>query len=125
VADIEAGLPAFERSLGAVWDGQIWEDPHQRVKVAFLATSPGEALIELVTPVGTASPVYRFLEQRGGGLHHMCYEVEDLTAAIAEMRSRRALLVRPPKPAVAFAGRPIAWLLTAEKLLVELLERSV
>jgi len=40
------------------------------------------------------------------------------------MRSRGALLARPPKPAVAFAGRSIAWVITPEKLLVELLERS-
>jgi methylmalonyl-CoA/ethylmalonyl-CoA epimerase len=122
VSDIETALPAFERSLGAVWDGQIWEDPIQRVKVAFLGTAPGQAQIELVAPVGDASPVFRFLE-RGGGMHHVCYEVGDLTAQIAEMRARGAILARPPKPAVAFAGRRIAWVLTAEKLLVELLER--
>jgi methylmalonyl-CoA/ethylmalonyl-CoA epimerase len=116
-------MPAFAHSLDAVWDGQIWEDPHQRVKVAFLVTAPGEAQIELVAPVGPGSPVLRFLEQRGGGLHHVCYEVDDLAKEIASMRSTGAILARPPKPAVAFAGRPIAWVITAEKLLVELLER--
>jgi len=75
VADIEVSMPAFVRSLNAFWNGQIWEDPQQKVKVAFLVTAPGEAQIELVAPVGASSPVYRFLEQRGGGLHHVCYEV--------------------------------------------------
>ena len=118
-------MPAFVRSLDASWDGQIWEDPYQKVKVAFLATAPGEAQIELVAPVGADSPVNRFLEQRGGGLHHLCYEVEDLAAQIHAMRSRGAMLVRPPKPATAFKGRHIAWVITAQKLLVELLERSL
>src|SRR5580704_14141644 len=100
-------MPAFVHSLDASWDGQIWEDPHQKVKVAFLATAPGDAQIELVAPLGSDTPVYRFLE-RGGGLHHLCY---------AAMRSQGALLARPPKPDVAFAGRRIAWVITAEKLL--------
>lgn len=118
-------MPAFVRSLDVIWDGQIWEDPQQKVKVAFLATEmPGDSQIELVAPVGIHSPVYSFLE-RGGGLHHVCYEVEDLALQINAMRSRGALLARPPKPAVAFAGRRIAWVITAEKLLVELLERSL
>lgn len=123
VADINAAMPAFVRSLGASWDGRVWEDPNQRVKVAFLATSPGQIQIELVAPVGPNSPVQRFLDQHGGGLHHLCYEVPDLASEIAALRARGALLARPPKPAVAFDGRLIAWVLTAEKLLIELLER--
>jgi hypothetical protein len=42
---------------------------------------------------------------------------------MAEMKSRGALIVKRPKPAVAFGGRHIAWMLTAEKLLLEFLER--
>lgn len=109
VADIEAAMPGFVRTLGAVWDGRIWEDPVQRVKVAFLITAPEDAQIELVTPAGAKSPVAGFLAERGGGLHHVCYEVEDLTAEIAAMRARGAILARPPSPpwlleAVALPG---------------------
>ena len=60
--------------------------------------------------------------KKGGGLHHLCYEVEDCEKALAAMRQRSAMIVRRPQPAVAFAGRRIAWMLTAEKLLIELLE---
>ena len=45
-----------------------------------------------------------------------------LEDALADLRSKGALLAKPPKPAVAFEGRRIAWLLTGEKLLLELLE---
>ena len=49
---------------------------------------------------------------------------QGLEEQMAEMKSRRALIVSRPKPAVAFQGRRIAWMLTAEKLLIELLERQ-
>jgi len=105
-----------------VWDGNIYEDPIQRVKVTFLATGSESPLMELVQPAADDSPVGSFLRERGGGLHHICYEVSDLEAQITELKSRGAMIVRRPKPAVAFQGRRIAWLLTTEKLLIELLE---
>jgi methylmalonyl-CoA/ethylmalonyl-CoA epimerase len=124
VADIAATVESFARSLGAQWDGCVYADPYQKVKVTFLRTRPAEPQIELVEPNGEDSPVLRFLQEKGGGLHHVCYEVDDLDAAMAEMKSRAAMIARRPKPAVAFQGRRIAWMLTAEKLLVELLERA-
>jgi len=123
VGDIAAAIPGFVRCMGAAWDGSIFEDTLQKVKVAFLATRPGEPRLELVEPLGPDSPVSRFLRERGGGLHHLCYEVDDLQWHIAEMKRRGALIAKRPKPAVAFGGRPIAWMLTAEKLLLEFLER--
>jgi len=125
VADIEAGIKGFVHSLGGHWDGRIFADPHQKVRVAFLTIRPGEPQIELVEAAAEASPVIRFLREKGGGLHHICYHVEDLERSLAWMKSRGAILARPPKPAVAFDGRRIAFMLTAEKLLVELLERDV
>jgi len=94
------------------------------VKVTFLSSRPGEPLLELVQPVGEKSPVRKFLTEKGGGLHHLCYETESLETELQQMLSRRAMLVRRPQPAVAFDGRRIAWLLTQENLLVELLEKT-
>ena len=122
VGDIRKGLESFQRTLGASWDGHVFEDPLQKVKVAFLSTNAGDAQFELVEPVGTDSPVYRFLTEKGGGLHHACWQVEVLEASLAEMRARGCLIAKKPQAAVAFGGRRIAWLLTPEKLLVELLE---
>jgi methylmalonyl-CoA/ethylmalonyl-CoA epimerase len=124
VADVAAGMEGFVRSLAAAWDGRIYADPHQRVKVAFLAIRPGDPLIELVQPAEENSPVQRFLTEQGGGLHHVCYEVGDLEEQMAEMKARGCMILRQPKPAIAFDGRRIAWILTAEKLLVELLEKG-
>jgi methylmalonyl-CoA/ethylmalonyl-CoA epimerase len=116
-------MEGFVRSLAASWDGRIYEDPLQKVKVAFLAARPGDTPIELVEPAADDSPVMRFLREKGGGLHHVCYEVPNLEEQMAEMKSRGSSIARRPRPAVAFNGRRIAWMLTAEKLLVELLER--
>jgi methylmalonyl-CoA/ethylmalonyl-CoA epimerase len=124
VANIPSAIDGFIRSLGASWDQRIFEDPHQKVKVAFLVTGAAEPQIEIVEPVGENSPVRRFLAQKGGGLHHFCYQTDDLEAELQLMRSRRAILVRRPTPAVAFGGRRIAWMLTQEKLLVEFLESN-
>jgi methylmalonyl-CoA/ethylmalonyl-CoA epimerase len=124
VRDIEPAMRGFVHSLQATWDSRIFDDPHQKVRVAFLTTRPEDAQIELVQPAGEDSPVYRFLQEKGGGLHHACYEVRNLEAQIEEMRSRGALLAKRPRPAVAFEGRRIAWLLTAEKFLIELLEST-
>lgn len=121
VASIERAMPGFVRSLAATWDEQVIHDPLQKVRVAFLTTRAEDPQIELVEPAGEDSPVLRFLQQ-GGGLHHVCYEVADLEEQLVEFRSRGGMIARRPKPAVAFGGRRIAWVITPEKLLVELLE---
>jgi methylmalonyl-CoA/ethylmalonyl-CoA epimerase len=124
VANIQTAMDGFIRSLGASSDRQVFEDPRQRVKVAFLTPGAAEPQIELVEPMGEDSPVRRFLVEKGGGLHHFCYQTDDLEAELKLMRSRRAILVGKPTPAVAFGGRRIAWMLTLEKLLIEVLESS-
>lgn len=123
VRNIETSMQGFVYSLGARWDGHTYRDELQRVKVAFLSTGAAAAQIELIEPGGDDSPVSKFLE-RGGGLHHICYEVEDLGQALLNFKSRKALTMKRPLPAIAFGGRRIAWILTAEKLLIELLEQE-
>ena len=123
VAKIESSVQGFMNSLGMSWDGAIFEDPIQRVKVTFLASAPSCAQIELIEPAATDSPVNRFLA-KGGGQHHLCYEVDDIENAITVLKSRKASVVQRPCPAVAFEGRRIAWLITREKLVIELLEKE-
>jgi methylmalonyl-CoA/ethylmalonyl-CoA epimerase len=122
VDNIEAQVAGFAKSLGATWDQKIIHDPLQGAKVTFLQTPwPGDAQLELVEPVGDASPVSRFL-QKGGGLHHLCYEVENLAEHLRGRREAGCVVVRPPLPAAAFDNRLIAWAWTREKLLLEFLE---
>jgi methylmalonyl-CoA/ethylmalonyl-CoA epimerase len=124
VASIQASVDGFLQSLQAEWDGTIFHDPNQLVRVTFLhSRQPGNPVVELVEPAGEKSPVIPFLK-RGGGLHHLCYEIDDLEEQLRLSRGQGGLVVRPPLPAVAFAGRRIAWVYTKNKLLLEYLERQ-
>lgn len=122
VSSIEDCAESFARGLGASWDGKITFDPIQKVRVTFLGgRSSTDPLIELVEPAEPQSPVSRFLKH-GGGLHHLCYEVEDLEAHLDYCKSSGTIIMRSPVPAVAFNGRRIAWAITRKRLLLEFLE---
>jgi methylmalonyl-CoA/ethylmalonyl-CoA epimerase len=122
VASIEGAVRGFEQAVGLRWQTRIFDDPLQRVRVTFLGEN-GAPQIELVQPDGADSPVRAFLS-RGGGLHHLCYETEDLEARLAVHRSAGSIVVRTPVPAVAFDGRRIAWIYTRQRLLIEYLEQQ-
>jgi len=123
VASIENSVKGFAESLDADWDGVITHDPIQMVRVTFLRSkSASDPLFELIEPAGEKSPVIPFLK-KGGGLHHLCYEAQDLEKQLELNRSKGGLVVRPPLPAVAFGGRRIAWVYSKSKLLIEYLER--
>lgn len=124
ILSIENEISAFRSSILASWDGKIFHDPLQKVRVTFLQTPrPTDALIELVEPAADDSPVGQFLK-RGGGLHHLCYEVPDLDAHLEKMRAGGGVVVKPPLPAIAFENRRIAWVVTRQKLLLEFLEKK-
>ena len=113
----------FARSLGAEWDGVIIHDPLQEARVTFMRCGrPETPAVELVEPAGDKSPLQKVVA-KGGGLHHVCYEVDSLDAQLAQSRAAGCLVVKNPLPAVAFGGRRIAWVYTRQKLLVEYLER--
>lgn len=123
VSSISENVKRWRAALSVVSVSEPFEDPLQRARVTFLEFHPGGgAYLELVEPLAEDSPVARFLKD-GGGLHHLCFEVDDLDEQIRHMQRQKAVLIRRPKPALAFDGRRIAWLLTREKLLVEYLER--
>lgn len=122
VSSIQESAESFALSVGAIWDGNIVFDPVQKVHVSFFqGHHPTDPLIELVEPGGPESPVSQFLE-RGGGLHHLCYEVKDLDSHLRFCQAAGTLIIRPPVPAVAFRGRRIAWGVTKKRLLMEFLE---
>jgi len=124
VPSIERSIERFTASVDGRWDGRVFEDPAQRVRVTFIEQMDGAgALIELVEPLGEDSRVKTFLA-RGGGLHHLCYEVDSLEEQLKRSASKGGVIVQKPVPAVAFGGRRIAWFFTREKLLLEFLERN-
>lgn len=122
VPSLADSLERWKATLLTVSASEPFDDPIQKARVLFLEFASGGTSLELVQPLSDDAPVARFLAQ-GGGLHHLCFEVDDLAQHIAQMKAQHALLVRQPKPAVAFGGRSIAWMMTREKLLVEYLQR--
>ena len=68
---------------------EIVED--QKVRVAMLPV--GESRIELLEPTSDDSPISKFLEKRGGGIHHIAIEVEDIEASLARLKARGMRLI--------------------------------
>src|ERR1700751_273624 len=86
VGSIAKTAGPFATAMSATWDREIIHDPVQRVRVFFFR--PFDAhnpVFEPVEPAEAQSPVSNFLET-GGGLHHVCYEVDDLNLALQESK---------------------------------------
>ena len=90
VQNIDAALSFWEQTFGLELD-HVEEVPSQKSKVAFLPL--GESEIELVQPTTSDSGLANFLEKRGEGMHHICIEVEDIDAALAELKSKGVRLI--------------------------------
>ena len=90
VQDIDAALNFWEQTFGLQLD-HVEDVPSQKSKVAFLPL--GESEIELVQPTTTDSGLANFLEKRGEGMHHICIEVEDIDATLAELKSKGVRLI--------------------------------
>ncbi len=82
VQSLDATIPFYRDNLGMAFAG-IEEVTEQKVRVAML--SVGESKIELLEPTSAESPVAKFIEKNGAGIHHIAYEVADIEAAIAKL----------------------------------------
>ena len=90
VEDVDAAVALYASSLGLeVEHRQVVEE--QGVDAALLGV--GEGHVELLAPLGPGTPIGRYLARRGPGLHHVAYAVEDIEAALAELRSAGVRLI--------------------------------
>lgn len=90
VPSIDAALGLYRDTLGFEVTKDIIMEERQ-LRIAFIKV--GESEIELIEPTSKDSTVTRFLERRGPGLHHVCFQVTDIRAAMEELRARGAQLV--------------------------------
>ena len=90
VESIEKWIGFYRDVLGLEYGGSE-EVPEQKVRVAFLTI--GESKIELLEPTSEDSPIAKFLEKRGGGIHHIAVLVDDIGAAIARHHEAGARLI--------------------------------
>ncbi len=120
VPDLEAATDFWVNVLGL----ELAKKEHvasQAVDVAFLPV--GESKIELLQPTDTESGVARYLEKRGAGMHHLCFEVEDIEAALTALKTAEVQLINEV-PMTGSDGRKFAFIhpKSASGVLVELYE---
>jgi len=117
VNDIAEALDFWQKALGINLD-HIEDIPSQQVKVAFLPV--GESEIELVQPTADDTGTAKFLQARGAGLHHLCFEVDDIDEMLANLKSKSIKLIN--EEPLVLEGRKMAFIhpKSANGVLIEL-----
>jgi len=120
VEDIEAALGFWRDALGLELD-HIEDIAEQKSIVAFLPSGGSE--VELVKPTTDDSGVARYLQKRGPGMHHICFEVDDIEAALARMKEKGVRLINET-PLTGSGGKKLAFVHpeSTHGVLVELYE---
>ncbi len=122
VGSIDAALSFWRDALGLELTGvEIVED--QGVRVAMLPI--GESRIELLEATGDDTPVGKFIAKRGAGIHHLCVEVADISAKLAELKAGGARLI-DEQPRIGAGGALVAFIHPSSTggVLIELTQRG-
>ncbi|MBN1372727.1 MAG: methylmalonyl-CoA epimerase [Anaerolineaceae bacterium] len=104
VADIDQALGFWQDALGLQLH-HVEEVPSQKAVVAFLPV--GDSEVELVKPTTDDSGLAKFLAEKGGGMHHLCIEVDDIDAKLAELKQKGVRLIN--ETAQELPGRKMAF----------------
>ena len=104
VNDIEGALSFWRDGLGLDVD-HIEDVPSQKAVVAFIPV--GDSEVELVKPTADDTGVAKFLAEKGGGMHHLCFEVDDIAAMLADLKSKGIRLIN--ETPLELPGRKMAF----------------
>jgi methylmalonyl-CoA/ethylmalonyl-CoA epimerase len=108
VSDLAKSAAMYRDVLGATVSEPLAQPDHG-VTVVFI-TLPNSK-VELVAPLGDASPIAKFLEKNpDGGMHHICYEVDDILAARDRLRATGARVLGDGEPRIGAHGKPVLFL---------------
>ena len=108
VPDLEAATAMYRDTLGARVS-QPQPEPDHGVTVVFIELP--NTKIELLEPLGKESPITAFLERSpSGGIHHVCYEVEDILAARDRLLEKGARVLGSGEPKTGAHGKPVLFL---------------
>jgi len=108
VPDLEAASAQYRDTLGAKV-GAPQDEPDHGVTVVFIELP--NTKIELLYPLGEASPIASFLEKNpSGGIHHICYEVDDIIAARDTLKTAGARVLGTGEPKIGAHGKPVLFL---------------
>lgn len=108
VPDLEAASAMYRDTLGANV-GAPQDEPDHGVTVVFIELP--NTKIELLYPLGDNSPITGFLEKNpSGGIHHVCYEVDDIIAARDHLKAKGARVLGTGEPKIGAHGKPVLFL---------------
>lgn len=108
VPNLEAAVQVYRDRLGAVVSAPV-DIPEHGVTTVFV-TLPNTK-IELIGALGADSPIAKFLDRNPeGGIHHICYEVEDIDAAIARLAAEGARILGEGRAKIGAHGKPVVFL---------------
>ena len=108
VPDLEAAAASYRTVLGATVSPPQ-DEPDHGVTVVFVELP--NTKIELLAPLGESSPIAPFLQRNpAGGMHHICYEVEDLAAARDHLKAEGARVLGDGEPKIGAHGKPVLFL---------------
>ena len=108
VPDLDAAINQYRSTLGAQV-GPPQDEPDHGVTVVFI-TLP-DTKIELLYPLGDTSPIQGFLDKNpAGGIHHICYEVDDILAARDHLLAEGARVLGAGDPKIGAHGKPVLFL---------------
>ena len=109
-------------------------NPLQKVSASFVNVGERDDIyIELLEPVSDDSPISNFLQKRGSGLHHLCFEVDDIEKATHELNAKGFRMVVPPEDCTAYDenlkrecqdSTKIAFFIISKGVLIELIEKG-
>ncbi len=108
VPDLAAASAIYRDTLGAAVS-QPLDQPDHGVTVVFVELP--NTKIELLHPLGEQSPIAAFLERNpAGGIHHVCYEVDDIRAARDRLKGEGARVLGDGEPKIGAHGKPVLFL---------------
>ena len=108
VPDLDAAAAQYRDTLGATV-GAPQDEPDHGVTVVFIDLP--NTKIELLYPLGDASPIQGFLDKNpSGGIHHICYEVDDILAARDRLLAQGARVLGGGEPKTGAHGKPVLFL---------------
>jgi methylmalonyl-CoA/ethylmalonyl-CoA epimerase len=108
VPDIEAAANTYRASLGATLSAKE-EQPDHGVSTIFIELP--NTKIELLEPLGEDSPINGFLKKNpSGGIHHICYEVDNIIEARDKLKSEGARVLGSGDPKIGAHGKPVLFL---------------
>lgn len=108
VKDLAAATALYRDTLGATVSAPLAQ-PEHGVTVVFVELA--NTKVELLEPLGEGSPIARFLERNAdGGIHHICYEVDDILAARDRLKATGARVLGDGNPRIGAHGKPVLFL---------------